>query len=85
MKRRRTWCSEYCKSLFDAQHVWSHAKDLAMIKAQGTCARPGCREAGPRLAVVHKVPLGKSRYGMSCAHHEENLVVLCSKHSRALR
>lgn len=85
-KRRRTWCSEKCYEMFQAHHVWSHAKLLAFRKARNTCQAKDCTVSGEaNVKVYHLSPLGSERYGMSCQHHQENLIVLCTQHGKSYK
>lgn len=81
-ERRRTWCSDRCFETFQRHHVWSHAKAAALAVAKHHCEIPGCRALPVDILVLHTVPLGPERYGMSCKHHAEKLIVICKQHAR---
>lgn len=72
--------------MFQIHHVWSHAKVVALQKAKLSCQVKGCGVSGEgNVKVYHLSPLGSERYGMSCQHHQENLIVLCSVHGKAYK
>ena len=80
-KRRRTWCSEKCFLAFQRHHVWAHAKVAALVAAEHHCAAPNCHAPRATLRVLHRT-VSPTGYAMSCAHHAENLIVLCPQHAR---
>ena len=82
VKRRKTWCSDECFQLFQQYHVWSHAKDAALVTAHYKCEIKGCKAAPEDIHVVHTSPLPKSRYAMGCHHHPEQLIVICTRHRK---
>jgi hypothetical protein len=81
-KRRRTWCSDECFIKYQDNHVWSHAKTHALDIRGNKCAAKNCNTPHDALKVFHKTPLPQERYGLSCAHHQENLIVLCGNHRK---
>lgn len=84
-KRRRTWCSDRCRDLFEKSHIWSHARAAAKARARGKCLAPKCPAAPDQVDAHHITPLPKGTgYGPSCAHHGDNLEVLCRKHRRVV-
>lgn len=77
--KRSVYCSEKCRRWFERNHVWRKARAAAKRRAKYACKVCGAgREA--RLEVNHITPLVGAGYGVSCAHHADNLDVLCHEH-----
>lgn len=72
--RQRRWCSAFCEYRFRANHVWRFARPEAIRRAERRCAECG---ATNELEVNHVVPLAGRSRAESCAHHQDNLEVLC--------
>jgi 5-methylcytosine-specific restriction endonuclease McrA len=75
--RRRIWCTEKCRRMFERHHIWRRARIQARRAAKYTCARCAATRAEADLEVNHIHPLAGAGYGPSCSHHQVNLEVLC--------
>lgn len=71
--RQTRWCSRLCLIEFRSNHVWKFARQTALGRF------PACVSCGGRasLEVNHVVPLDGQARSQSCAHHQDNLEVLC--------
>lgn len=77
--RRTKWCNPYHMRLFRDQHYWKYASRWRLRHDKYTCQSCGSEDR-LFLEVHHRIPLrGGKRTGISCAHHEENLITLCIK------
>ncbi|GAB2733494.1 HNH endonuclease [Nocardioides pakistanensis] len=78
--RRRTWCSDPCRRVWERNHIWRRARIYARKRAKYRCSRTGC--AAPRMDVEinHIVPRNGAGYGPGCHHHQTNLEALCHDH-----
>lgn len=82
--RRRKYCSSEHHRLYSENHVWSAAKERALILAGGVCQVDRCEvsEWDAFLEVHHlwtKVR-GRARYGTGCWNHQSRLLVACQGH-----
>jgi hypothetical protein len=75
--RQRRFCSEDCRRLWRANHVWADARTEALRRAGGRCSECGATEA---LEVHHDPPVGRARSSHGCHHHQAVLSVLCRAH-----
>lgn len=73
-KRRRKYCTDDCRLVFYVNHIWTMAREHALRLSRWTCKTCGERK---RLEVNHVVPRVGKGYGFGCAHHQDNLEVLC--------
>jgi len=78
--RRTAWCSDRCRRAFARNHTWTLARANARRRARYACSRPGCAAGRRELEVNHIDPRNGGGYGESCAHHADNLEVLCHAH-----
>ena len=69
-------------SLPRSEHVWPVARRQALLRAEWRCEVCGVPDWTAMLDVHHRVPT--DTYGPSCAHHKENLEVLCAEHCHRL-
>ncbi len=80
-QKRLIWCSAKCTRktwrAFTKGHRWTTARKAALRHAKRRCDVCGTSE---RLEVNHRDPRVGKGYGYSCAHHGENLQVLCHAH-----
>jgi hypothetical protein len=92
---RRSWCSDWCKASFWANHNWPLAREEAIHQAAvrlglplrslptdglNLCEWPdGCDGDGGRHEVHHIKPVN-ARRETGCQHHQANLMVLCQAH-----
>lgn len=88
--RQQRWCSTECSDLYWSNHRWPAAKVHALWRAQRIgrsggvrwlCARCGCTTTRPE--VNHRRPARGAHGAISCAHHQDNLEVLCIPCHRA--
>lgn len=79
--RRFVWCSTTCArrtwNAFAKAHRWTSARKAALRRGKRRCV---VCSTGEHLEVNHRVPLVGRGYGLSCAHHPENLEILCHTH-----
>lgn len=89
----RAYCSRDCQKVFEANHFWNTASHEALMRARPERklhVPPICKRCGKECGwlntlgygrreaeVNHIVPLNGQRSHFSCAHHQENLEVLC--------
>lgn len=65
---------------YRVNHCWRAARREALRRARGRCEVCGESDG---VEVHHDSPVGPEGYGgRSCAHHQENLYVLCAIHHR---
>ena len=81
---RRRWCSDDCGRAFYDNHRWAQARQAAKERAGFRCERCGTVPL-TGLEVHHRieVDLAEGYDTLSCAHHQENLEVLCPYDHRA--
>lgn len=73
--RRTRWCCDLCPDVFGREHYWTNAREWALKKSRGICAR--CGDVPNRPEVNHRTPiLGLHAVG-GCHHHSVGLEVLC--------
>lgn len=78
---RTRWCSAGCEVAFDEAHLWPQAREAAVRRHAGRCE--WCRSR-QMIEVHHDPPVDpQDGYEPSCAHHPENLHVLCQRDHRA--
>lgn len=77
--RQKRWCGKKCALAYRRQHSWTHARTAARRRDGYRCRHCGTGRENPEchLEVNHIMPLNGKGYGWSCAHHLENLEVLC--------
>ena len=71
--RSRWFCGKACSKRWRLNHWWTEARRAA-LKRDRHCVKCG---GWKRLEVNHIEPLVGAGYATSCAHHAENLEVLC--------
>jgi 5-methylcytosine-specific restriction endonuclease McrA len=76
----RRWCRDGCDDVYWTNHRWPRARGAARRRAdigdgRYRCRRCGCGTRAPE--VNHKTPALGAHAHESCAHHQENLEVLC--------
>lgn len=74
------WCSLRCVDAAEEAHVWRVARAAAVARVACRCTAHGCDVR--RVEVHHREPVAKdgTGYEPGCAHHAENLAVLCKRH-----
>ena len=65
-----------------SEHLWGSARQRALLRAEWRCEVCGVPDWYAQLDVHHRSPT--DTYGPSCAHHQENLEVLCAEHCHRL-
>jgi hypothetical protein len=80
--RRKTWCSDKCRLMWERNHVWSKARSAARRRGKYQCGRCGAHKTETGIEVNHIHPVAAhadATHGRqpSCAHHQSNLEVLC--------
>lgn len=78
-QRGRRCCSPACYRTWAADHVWTHARRVALTNAEWACAICGRTDGDTDLDVHHTEPVNGD-YRNGCQHHQSNLVVLCRQH-----
>lgn len=80
--RRSTWCSDRCRRTWERNHIWTKARAAARRRDRYTCRVCNKHKDATAIEVNHIHPVAAhdgashGRYP-SCAHHQENLEVLC--------
>lgn len=89
-KRQQRWCSTECSRLYWENHQWGMARQACLnrsvavyqitrthrpIPISWRCSVCGCTTRKPE--VNHRTPALGAHSRESCAHHQENLEVLC--------
>lgn len=77
--RKTVWCGRACEAEWLRQHQWTVARSAALRLAGRRCTHDGC-DVTVALEVNHIEPRRGRGYGLSCAHHQDNLEVLCHQH-----
>ena len=88
--------TEWCRTLYMANHRWADAREVALWRASTSMAetgRPPYVRSRPVVSCVrdgcgetswpevnHVLPLNGSGYAMGCQHHQDDLEVLCHPH-----
>jgi hypothetical protein len=82
--RATRWCSRRCSDLFQVNHVWTAARDVARKKARvnGIVGEPlyRCAHCGGltnRPEVNHIDPVLGKHGQTGCWHHQDGLEVVC--------
>lgn len=80
--RRRTWCSDKCRRTWERNHLWARARAAARRRGKYQCAQCGQHKSEEDIEVNHIHPVAAhtgATHGRkpSCAHHQDNLEVLC--------
>jgi hypothetical protein len=78
--RQQRWCSLECSDTYWPHHSWKVARETALGRARigikrYRCAICGCGTRSPE--VNHRTPALGAHSQTSCAHHQDNLEVLC--------
>lgn len=81
----RRCCSPGCARAWATEHVWGEARRAALARSGYACEECGLTDWEALLEVHHIVPVDPQvGYRTSCAHHRDNLVVLCEVHHAAV-
>ncbi|MDE2141905.1 MAG: HNH endonuclease [Elusimicrobia bacterium] len=78
--RRRTWCGGRCAAAFWNNHWWPRARRAVRRRDKYRCVT--CGKTG-KLEVNHRIPCRGAHGILSCAHHLDNLEMLCVPCHRA--
>ena len=85
--RRKTWCSDTCRRVWERNHVWRKAVVYARRRAKYRCSRPTCSAEKFDVEINHITPRVGQGYGVGCHNHqnpdaqgEGGLEALCHKH-----
>jgi hypothetical protein len=68
------------RAAWRGNHVWSVARQVALTRAEWSCEECGATDWDVIIHVHHIVPV--ESYEPGCAHHQDNLRVLCDLHHR---
>jgi hypothetical protein len=74
--RSDRWCTPRCRRTAEANHVWSKARDAALVRDGDACTRPGCG-IGTDLEVHHLTAVLGAHDVDGCHHHLAGLLTLC--------
>ena len=70
--RRRTWCSDTCRRVWERNHVWRRARIYARKRAKYRCSQRGCTAARGDIEINHVTPLvGRPYTAIGCWHHQD--------------
>jgi hypothetical protein len=72
--RRRTWCRDACRRVWERNHVWRRARIYARKRANYRCSRPGCTAPRMDVEINHITPLyvwGVRHLAIGCWHHQD--------------
>lgn len=82
--RRKVWCRDQCRRLWERNHIWRHARIFARRSAGYRCTTAGCTAERRDIEINHIDPRNGQGYGPGCHHHQTNLEGLCKEHHRQI-
>lgn len=71
--RQGRWCSNTCTNADLADHYWTMARKVRLVRDKRTCRH--CGE--PAVEVNHRIPRRGAGYGTGCWNHQSGLESLC--------
>lgn len=69
--RRKVWCRDQCRRVWERNHIWRRARIFARRRAAYRCTRPACDAERGDIEINHITPLNGSGYGPGCKHHQD--------------
>jgi hypothetical protein len=69
--RRRTWCSDTCRRVWERNHIWRRARIYARKRAKYRCSRNGCTAPRMDVEINHITPRDGRGYTPGCWHHQD--------------
>lgn len=69
--RRKVWCKDGCRRLWERNHIWRRARIYARRRANYRCTRPGCTAPRGDIEINHIEARNGGGYGPGCHHHQD--------------
>lgn len=94
--RRKVWCRDQCRRLWERNHIWRRARIFARKRAGYRCTVVACTAERGDIEINHIDPRNGQGYGPGCHHHQDptpdvvtgeprgGLEGLCHEHHRLI-